>query len=189
MRLIKLFVSLVLFISVCKPCCGEIYVIDAVKNSVMHNNVGMNYFNEGFYYGAIQEFKIAISLNPDTQASAGFYDNLGRTYLVIGYPELAENCFVSAINLNPMNLSYRQHLADTYRRMGKATLDNKLSEYLDSKNPLDSVMVGLLYIAKGDTNAGIIKLDEFCITQSNLILAQGVKSYIKTLSIKLPESL
>ena len=39
-------------------------MIDAVKNSILHNNLGMNYFNEGYYYGAIQEFKIAISLNP-----------------------------------------------------------------------------------------------------------------------------
>jgi len=149
----------------------------------------MNYFNEGYYYGAIQEFKIAISLNPNTQASAGFFDNLGRTYLIIGYPELAEDCFVNAIRLNPMNLSYRQHLADTYRRMGKAVLNSKLKVYLTSKNPLDSVMAGLLYIAKGDTDAGIIKLDEFCITQSNLILAQGVKAYLKTISPKRLEDL
>lgn len=168
---------------------GEIYVIDAVKNSVMHNNIGMNHFNEGYYYGAIQEFKIAISLNPNSQASAGYYDNLGRTYLIIGYPTMAEDCFVNAIRLNPMNLSYRQHLADTYRRMGNATLNNKLKEYLSSKNPLDSVMVGLLYIAKGDTNAGIIKLDEFCITQSNLILAEGVKAYLKTISPRKIENL
>ncbi len=168
---------------------GEIYVIDAVKNSVMHNNIGMNHFNEGYYYGAIQEFKIAISLNPNSQASAGYYDNLGRTYLIIGYPTMAEDCFVNAIRLNPMNLSYRQHLADTYRRMGNAALNNKLKEYLSSKNPLDSVMVGLLYIAKGDTNAGIIKLDEFCITQSNLILAEGVKAYLKTISPRKIENL
>lgn len=189
MKLFKLFAIFIFLATACKPCYSEIYEIDAVKNSVMHNNIGMNHFNEGYYYGAIQEFKIAISLNSTSQASAGFFDNLGRTYLVIGYPELAEDCFINAIKLNPMNLSYRQHLTDTYRKMGKAALNAKLKEYLKSKNPLDSVMVGLLYIAKGDTNAGIIKLDEFCITQSNLILAEGVKAYLKSISPKRTESL
>ena len=189
MKLFKFAFLLVCILLLHKPCNAEIYVIDAAKNSVMHNNLGMNYFNEGYYYGAIQEFKIAISLNPNTQASAGYFDNLGRTYLTIGYPVLAEDCFINAIKLNPMNLSYRQHLADTYRRMGKAVLNGKLEEYLKSKNPLDSVMVGLLYIEKGDTSAGIIKLDEFCITQSNLILAEGVKSYLKTITPKRHENL
>lgn len=167
----------------------EIYVIDAAKNSVYHNNVGMNWFNEGYYYGAIQEFKIAISLNPNTQATASYFDNLGRTYLAIGYPDLAQDSFVNAIRLNPMNLSYRQHLANCYRRMGKANVDAQINKYIKSKNPLDSVMVGLLYIEKGDLNSGIVKLDEFCINQPNLILTEGVKTYLKSISGKKIEPL
>lgn len=155
-------------------------MIDAVKNSILHNNLGMNYFNEGYYYGAIQEFKIAISLNSNTQASANYFDNLGRTYLTIGYPELSEDCFLNAIKLNPMNLSYRQHLANAYRRMGKDVLSAKLDYYLKSTNPLDAVMVGLLYLEKGDFEAGIIKLDEFHIMNPNLILSEGVKTFLKT---------
>ena len=88
-----------------------------------------------------------------------------------------------------MNLSYRQHLADTYRRLGKGILNAKLDYYLKSPNPLDAVMAGLLYIQKGDTKAGIIKLDEFYIMNSNLILAQGVKTYLKTLSTRKFEDL
>ena len=189
MKLSKLICAFSLIFILHNPGLAEIYVIDAAKNSVLHNNLGMNYFNEGYYYGAIQEFKIAISLNSNTQSSAVYFDNLGRTYLTIGYPILAEDCFINAIKLNPMNLSYRQHLADTYRRMGKAVLNGKLQEYLKSKNPLDSVMVGLLYIEKGDITAGITKLDEFCITQSNLILAEGVKTYLKTITPKRHENL
>ncbi len=189
MKLYKIFIVLILFFVTHKPCFSEIYVIDAVKNSVLHNNLGMNHFNEGYYFGAIQEFKIAISLNPNTQASANYFDNLGRTYLAIGYPELAEDCFLNAIKLNPMNLSYRQHLADTYRRLGKGILNAKLDYYLKSTNPLDAVMVGLLYIEKGDIQAGTIKLDEFYIMNTNLILAQGVKTYLKTLPQEKDEDL
>lgn len=181
MKLYKNFILFSLFLSLHNPCFSEIYVIDAVKNSILHNNLGMNHFNEGYYYGAIQEFKIAISLNPNTQASANYFDNLGRTYLTIGYPELAEDCFLNAIKLNPMNLSYRQHLADSYRRRGKEVLNEKLDYYLKSPNPLDAVIVGLLYIEKGDLQSGIIKLDEFYILNTNLILAEGIKTYLKTL--------
>lgn len=182
MKLYKFLLLLCLLFGIHKPCYSEVYVIDAVKNSVLHNNLGMNYFNEGYYFGAIQEFKIAISLNSNTQASANYFDNLGRTYLAIGYPDLSEDCFLNAIKLNPMNLSYRQHLADAYRRMGKDVLNSKIDYYLKSDNPLDAVMVGLLYIEKGDIEAGIIKLDEFHIINSNLILAQGVRTYLKTIS-------
>ncbi len=184
MKLSKVFLGiLTLFLSV-SPAFSEIYVIDAEKNSVTHNNVGMNYFNEGYYYGAIQEFKIAISLNPNSQSTATYFDNLGRTYLAIGYPNLAEDSFINAIKLNPMNLSYRQHLANAYRRMGKGTVNKKISEYLGSKNPLDGVMVGLLYLEIGDKNSAIIKLDEFCTNQPNLILSEGVKAYLKTITPK-----
>jgi len=181
LKLFKLFLIFVLTILFCNPSFSEIYEIDATKNSVLHNNIGMNYFNEGYYYGAIQEFKIAISLNPKTQASANYYDNLGRTYLIIGYPSNAEDCFLNAIKLNPMNLSYRQHLAEAYRKMGKKVLNAKLQHYLTSPKPLDAVNAGLLYIAKGDTKAGFVKLDEFCINEPNLILTTGVRAYLKTL--------
>lgn len=184
LKLFKFFVTACVLFLFNAPSFSEIYVIDAAKNSVRHNNIGMNYFNEGYYYGAIQEFKIAISLNPKSQASAGYYDNLGRSYLVIGHPSLAEDCFINAIRLNPMNFSYRQHLAQTYRKMGKAVLNSKITYYLSVKNPLDSVTLGLLYIEKGDREAGIIKLDEFCINNPNLILTEGVKTFLKQFEAK-----
>ena len=181
MKSLKYFIILAVTTLFINPASCEIYEIDAVKNSVRHNNIGMNYFNEGYYYGAIQEFKIAISLNSNSQTSANYYDNLGRTYLVIGYPSMAEDCFLNAIKLNPMNISYRQHLADTYRRMGANVINAKLKQYLRSKKSLDAVNAGLLYIAKGDIQAGITKLDEFCINEPDLILTEGVRTYLKTL--------
>ena len=63
------------------------YTIDPEKNAYNHNNKGVEYLSEKYYYGAIQEFKIAISLNPNTQATAVYFNNLGKTYLIIGFPE------------------------------------------------------------------------------------------------------
>ena len=52
-------------------------MIDATKNAFLHNNMGLRYMEEHCYYAAIQEFKIAISLNPNTQATAVYYKNIG----------------------------------------------------------------------------------------------------------------
>ena len=52
------------------------YTIDAEKDAFLHNNVGLNYLKDRIYYAAIQEFKIAIQLSPNTQATAIFKNNL-----------------------------------------------------------------------------------------------------------------
>ena len=62
----------------------DTFVIDATKNAYFHNNLGLNYLKEHCYYAAIQEFKIAISLNPNTQATAVYYNNIGDAYMAIG---------------------------------------------------------------------------------------------------------
>jgi len=80
---------------------GSTFVIDPAKNAVWHNDRGLFFLRMDNYYGAIQEFKIAISLNRNTQASAAFYYNLGSAYKKIGVIELARPCFQRAVSLNP----------------------------------------------------------------------------------------
>ena len=82
------------------------YKIEPEKNAYYHNNLGLNYLKDRVYYAAIQEFKIAISLSPSTQASAVFYNNLGETYNFIGYPDQAIVCFEAAVKLYGLNLKY-----------------------------------------------------------------------------------
>ena len=67
----------------------DVYEIDAEKNAYVHNNLGLMYVNEKCYYAAIQEYKIAISLNPNTQATAVYYNNSGEVYVIIGYRDYA----------------------------------------------------------------------------------------------------
>ena len=52
----------------------DFYTINSVKNARIHNNKGIMYLEERLYYPAIEEFKIAISLNPNTQATAVYYN-------------------------------------------------------------------------------------------------------------------
>ena len=79
------------------------YTIEAEKDAFYHNNVGLNYLQDRIYYAAIQEFKIAISLSPSTQATAIFYNNLGETYTFIGYPDMARDCFENAVKFYGLN--------------------------------------------------------------------------------------
>ena len=70
-KLVSLFILFVLVF-----CSGYRkpyrYTIDAEKDAFYHNNVGLNYLKDRIYYAAIQEFKIAIQLSPNTQATAIF---------------------------------------------------------------------------------------------------------------------
>ena len=87
-KFLLVFLSLILILT-----CGYRkpyrYTIDAGKDAFYHNNVGLNYLQDRIYYAAIQEFKIAIQLSPNTQATAVFKSNLGETYMYIGYPDMA----------------------------------------------------------------------------------------------------
>ena len=156
-----------------------VYKVDAEKNAYFHNNVGLNYLQDNFYYAAIQEFKIAISLAPETQASAVFYNNLGDVYMKIGHPGLAEDCYVNAINLYGLNLQYYINLAKCYKAMG--VIEDKLQQLEVKTNPYNKILKGMMLIESGNKRDGIIMLDEFSITEPDLIISSGIKSFLKTL--------
>lgn len=157
----------------------DVYEIDAEKNAYVHNNLGLMYVNEKCYYAAIQEYKIAISLNPNTQATAVYYNNLGEVYLIIGYPDYALDCFERALKQFSLNFKYYKNLAKTYKALG--TLDAQITKYSDNSNPLSKVMLGVLYAEKGETRRAITILDEFCMSEPDLIITPSIKNYIKEL--------
>lgn len=157
----------------------DVYEIDAQKNAYVHNNLGLIYVDEKCYYAAIQEFKIAISLNPNTQATAVYYNNLGEVYLTIGYPDYALDCFERALKQFSLNFKYYQNLAKTFKLLG--TLDEKITKYSNEENPLNKVMLGLLYEQKGDSRRAITILDDFVMSEPDLIITPAVKKHIKEL--------
>lgn len=156
------------------------FVIDAVTNASRHNTFGVTYMQERCYYAAIQEFKIAISLNPDTQSSAVYYNNLGQAYMKIGFPNMALDCFERAIKLNGLHFLYYQNIVECYSKL-KLT-NQMITRYSTSENPLDKIILGLLYVASGDTRRGIIILDEFCMSEPDLIITSGIRMYLKELT-------
>lgn len=162
----------------------EVYTIDAQKNAVLHNNLGLKAVEERSYLQAVQEFNLAINLNPKTQATAVYYNNLGEVYMKIGYFDFAQNCFERAITQYNLNFLFYKNLVDSFKAQKLVGSKIKLYEKKKDNNPLNMVTLGLLYVANGDIRRGIIKLDEFCMREPDLLITGAVRSYIKELVAK-----
>ncbi len=172
-------IFLVLLITSQSAFCD--HLIKAQNNAYFHNNKGLRYLEEKYYYGAIKEFQIAIDLLPDKQASSVFYLNLGKTYEKIGYNDLARPCFEKAVKLNVLCFDNYLKMAENYKKLG--LVEEKLNQYKNDKSsPLNNIIVGLLYIQKGEVTTGITVLDDFCDKEPNLIITSGVKNYLKELT-------
>ena len=153
------------------------YTIDAEKDAFLHNNVGLNYLKDRIYYAAIQEFKIAIQLSPNTQATAIFKNNLGDTYTYIGYPDMARICYEDAIKLYGLNFKYYLNLAECYKTLG--ITQTKITEYSTSTSPYDKIMLGLLYIQTGSIRKGVNTLDELCSEEPDLLITPAIRQYLR----------
>ncbi len=181
-KIVSIFLLLIIFL-----CSGYRkpyrYTIDAGKDAFYHNNVGLNYLKDRIYYAAIQEFKIAIQLSPNTQATAVFKNNLGETYNFIGYPDMARVCFEDAIKLYGLNFKYYLNLTECYKNLG--IVNSKIQELSTGKNPFDKIQLGLLYIQSGETRKGVIILDEFCTEEPDLLITPTIRQYLKEVTAKL----
>ena len=180
--IITLLFTSILASGYAKPIMSGSYQIDATKNSVLHNAIGLRYLQEHCYYAAAQEFKIAISLNPNSQSTAVSYNTLGTAYMRLGFAEQAQDCFERAIKLYGLNFDYYKNLAECYTALGKAK--QKIEEYKKVNNPLNKIMIGLLYVKIGEKRAGMITLDSFCMSEPDLIITDGVRAYLRELSEK-----
>lgn len=156
------------------------YTIDAEKDAFLHNNVGLNYLKDRIYYAAIQEFKIAIQLSPNTQATAIFKNNLGDTYTYIGYPDMARICYEDAIKLYGLNFKYYLNLAECYKTLG--ITQTKIKEYSSSTSPYDKIMLGLLYIQTGSVRKGVNTLDELCSEEPDLLIIPEIRQYLREIT-------
>lgn len=154
------------------------YTVDAENNAARHNNLGLIYLKEYYYFGAIKEFELAIELNPNTQASSVYYNNLGRTYIIIGYPELAEVKFIEAIKKYPLQFEYYKNLVEAY---GKQNILNDKLQYhkKNRKNALDDITIALIYGAMGKTQIEVTMLDEFCNSEPDLLITPAIRKYVK----------
>ncbi len=183
----KKFLVILLIMHLCTPLVlskpGTIvtYTIDAEKNAYMHNNKGIEYVSEKLYYAAIQEFKIAISLNPKKQSTAVYFNNLGKVYMTIGYPQLAVDCFENSVLQYSLNFEYYKNLANCYKELGVSQEKLELYRSKSEENPMFKIMVGLLEHQQGNLKKAIITFDEFSMSEPDLLITPAIKEYTKDL--------
>jgi tetratricopeptide (TPR) repeat protein len=161
---------------------GSTFVIDPSKNAVWHNERGLFFLRFENYYGAIEEFKIAIALNHKTEASAAFYNNLGSAYYKLGIYETANQCFQSAISLNPNFIQYYQSLIDTYKAQKKLNKVIKDYEKMVKKDPYNSrahLMLGLINKKINNKAKALIYLSEFKRLEPDLDVTKQVDAMLR----------
>lgn len=169
--------------------------VDAQKNAAIHNKRGINYFKEQDYFAALKEFKIAIAINPNTQSTAVYYNNLGKVYLVFGeiqrsknltradadFSEMAKTCFEQAITQDCMKFEYYKNLVEAYNLLGIA---NQKKEFLLknlSVNPFNAIVVAIIFVNQGKTAPAAALLEDFANKNPDLIITNDVKKFAKSL--------
>ncbi len=176
----KIFLILILMIFI----QGSTFEINPTKNAVWHNEKGLFFLRFGNYYGAIEEFKIAIALNNNSQASAAFYHNLGKAYYKLGVYEVSSECFHKAINFNPNFLQYYQSLIESCE--AQKITNKMLQKYqqIIDKEPYNSrtyLMLGLIHKKLGNKNKAIMYLSEFKRLEPDLDVTKQVDSMLRQL--------
>ncbi|MEI7475727.1 MAG: tetratricopeptide repeat protein [bacterium] len=180
----KRLLSLTCLLTIFFLAKADTYVIDPVPNSYLHNNIGLQYEKDGYYYAAIEEFKIAILLNPHSASAGSYYNNLGRMYLIARRYDLAGPCFQKAIKINSNFIEFYQNLIKTYKAQRK--LSYALNNYIKTvkNNPTNSqawLTLGLIYREMKNNDKALDCFDKFLEIEPNLYMSVDVRNIIKAM--------
>lgn len=160
---------------------GNTYIIEPQKNAVLHNSKGLAYMQDGYYYQAAYEFKLAILLSNNTAATASFYNNLGVVYQRAQKYDWALGCYKKAIQMNPNFLEYYQNLIKIYKEEGLIT--RVIARYSKATQSSGSssktwLILGLAYLEANKYDKGIACLKKFREIEPNLLLTDGVNNLL-----------
>lgn len=168
-------------------CQGNTFVIDPAKNAVWHNEKGLFYLDMKYYEAAIREFQLAVLLNPDSEASAFFYNNLGKAFYKVGYYENAEINFNKAIELKPYYLEFYENLIKTYE---KKNILNKIAErhnklIVENPNNLQSyILLGLIHKNYGNNDYAAMYLNKFIQLAPEFGITDQIRTIVRNLKEK-----
>lgn len=167
--------------------------VDASSNAKMHNNLGTMYFNNKDYFAAIKEYRIAIGINPNSQATAIYFNNLGKTYLVLGkiqkrnglplrgwddFSKMAVVCFEEAISKDCMKLEYYENMVEAYELTGQ--LHAKKNYFLANKDEKFNIIPAAIILKKlNEEDYANMLLDDFISKNPNIIITDDLKKIIE----------
>lgn len=180
-------IKLLIFILAIIFCQGAAFTIDPAKNAVWHNEKGLFYLEMKYYIAAIKEFQLAIKLNPESEVSATFYNNLGMTYHKINNYHGAEIYFKKAIELKPYYLDFRKNLIEVYK---KENILNEKADYYNQliiKDPKDLesyIMLGLIHKNYGNKDYAVMYFNKFLQLAPEFGVSRQIKEIIKNLKTK-----
>lgn len=169
--------------------------VDAQKNANTHNRRGVNYYREQDYFAALKEFKIAIAINPNSQSTAVYYNNLGKVYLIFGeiqrnknltradadFSEMAKTCFERAIMQDCMKFEYYKNLVTSYELLGIAAQKKEFLLKNLKVNPFNAIITAIILAKEGKYDSAIIILSDFAKQNPDLIITDDVKKFIQAL--------
>lgn len=178
--------------------------VDAKNAAQRHNNLGTMYYKDKDYFAAIKEYRIAISINPDAQTTATYFNNLGKVYLLLGeiqkknglplqgwddFSIMAQISFEEAILKDCMKIEYYQNLVKAYELTGMMEVKKQFLMQNRDKNPFNVIPVAMILEKQGDIEYANMLLDDFASQNPNIIISRDVKKILKENIKKQKESL
>lgn len=136
-----------------------------------HLKAGDDYFKQGLYPKAINEYSQAIKANPYYKEA---YNNLGRAYFALQLYDKAQENFKAAANLDPNYLEPVNNLGLLYEERGLLSQAKEEYEKVLELNPLNKEArfnLGRLLFKRGYTKEAIKNLKDVLRLDPNYTLA------------------
>lgn len=130
-------------------------IIVSPESDRAHNNLGNTYVMQGRVGEAMEEFQIALRLNPKYVEA---HNNLGATYAEQGRLNEAIEEFQTALRLNPNHVNAHNNLGSAYTKQGR--LNEAIEEYqialkLNSNHVNAHYNIGVAYAGLGNWQEAI----------------------------------
>lgn len=156
-------------------------IINPLNDAITHNQKGLSYLERGYPLHAIDEYKLAIMLNPNSFLSASIYNNLGQAYEKINQYNYAIVSYQNAIKINPDFSVYYKNLVDAYnykKILNKAQKDYETILEINPEDAEATFILGLIYMKQNNSPKAITTFENYIKLQPNRDLTNAAKKYI-----------
>jgi len=160
-----------------------------VKSESEHITTGLEFFRKGEYSRAIEHFKQAVELNPNSEIG---HLNLGMSYFKLGSYETAIEALKTALQLNPKSSASQLFMGLSYLGLGKYSESIPYFEKTKKLNPVFE-QTALFNIAQAHQKMGNTVESNQYLTQvidadSQNAMAEQAKRILKSRSNKKEET-